>query len=71
MGERGDFSGRFTFFCKRSQKIGFKTGRNFFVGKLFNCHAHLFVVERLRGGQLGNELLDHGAILKHGGRGSN
>jgi hypothetical protein len=38
---------------------------------LFNCQTRLLVRERLRGGKLWNELLDHGAILKHGASGSN
>ena len=70
-GEGGDFAGRFAFLRERGQKISLDVRRNFFLGKLFNCQPRLLVTERLRGGQLRNELLDHGAILNHGARGSN
>ncbi len=58
-------------FCASAVRKSALGCRNFFVDQLFNCLTHLLVPERLRGGQLGNELLNHGAILKHNARGSN
>ena len=70
MGERGNLAGGFALFRQRDQEISFDPGRNFFVGEPFNGLADLFVRERVRYGELFDELFQHGLILRIGTAGS-
>jgi len=62
-GERGDFRDRFSFARKLAQKIGLGGGSHRFVHEQLDGFKHLLVRERLRGGQLADEFVQHRAIL--------
>ena len=48
---------------QRSQKIRFEERRDGFIGEVFHGAMDLPVVERLGGGQVLDELLEHALIL--------
>ena len=56
-------AGRLAFPCERGQKIRLEVRRDRFISELFNGEPDLFVVERLRGGEMLDELFEHAMIL--------
>ena len=69
-GEGGDFPGGFALARKPGQEIGFYRRRDSIACKLLHRQPHLFVRERLGGGNPGYEFFKHSQILGWGTGGS-